>query len=172
MLSETDVITTHHYTSLDPILNIWINRNTYICGLHSVDVPRPARASALLTYPNPPAYLPSSSLSKADPGCSSESLPVFTSSEKAGPTPAPGWVTGGTAEGSSGLGSAQILASKGIRVWKSAKRGPEVQANDEKRWRSRRKWNLPGMLDWSSLLPDQLPKRPNFLNDQMPHSIC
>jgi hypothetical protein len=82
--------------------------------LHTVDVLIQLEPLLLLLDPNhAPSYLPSSSLSKADPGCSSESLPVFTSSEKAGPTPAPGWVTGGTAEGSSGLGSAQILASKG-----------------------------------------------------------
>jgi hypothetical protein len=82
--------------------------------LHTVDVLIQLEPLLLLLDPNhAPSYLPSSSLSKADPGCSSESLPVFTSSENAGPTPAPGWVTGGTAEGSSGLGSAQILASKG-----------------------------------------------------------
>jgi hypothetical protein len=33
------------------------------------------------------------------------------------------------------------------------------------------KWDLPGMFNRRSLLPDQLPKRPNFLNNQMPHSI-
>jgi len=81
-------------------------------GIRIFDLHTVGRTSAL----HPRAYLPSSSLSKADPGCSSESLPVFTSSEKAGPTPAPGWVTGGTAEGSSGLGSVQILTNKGIRV--------------------------------------------------------
>jgi hypothetical protein len=64
------------------------------------------------------------------------------------------------------------LHPKDIRMWKKARSEPGVQANDEKRWRSRKKWDPPGMFDRSSLLPDQLPKRPNFLNDQMPHSIC
>jgi len=57
----------------------------------------------------------------------------------------------------------------------NAKREPEVQVNEEEKEGqegSRKKWDLPGMLDRSGLLPDQLPKRPNFLNDQMPHSIC
>lgn len=80
-----------------------------------------------------PAYLPSNSLSNAEPGCSSESLPVLTSSEKAGPTPAPGCVTGGTAEGSSGLGSAQILAITKFVDGRAPQSGPEVQAEVEKR---------------------------------------
>jgi hypothetical protein len=87
--------------------------------------PHPARTSTLLARPTHAlAYLPSNSLSKAEPGCSSESLPVFTSSEKAGPTPAPGWATGGTAEGSSGLRSALGPSQNGL-------------GHDKQNWRKR-----------------------------------
>lgn len=109
----------HYYTLLVPNLSIKnINRNTYI-QIHTLALraewivhlshsPYPL-AHTFIILPWEYSYRPSSSLSKADPGCSSESLPVFTSSEKAGPTPAPGWVTGGTADGSSGLISAHEL---------------------------------------------------------------
>jgi hypothetical protein len=77
-----------HYYTLPTDSIYMINRNTYIdpnpsCSpKHLLPLPFPSFS--------PIAYLPSNSLSKADPGCSSESLPVVTSSENAGPTPAPG----------------------------------------------------------------------------------
>ena len=100
--------------------------------------PSPIHLYATLAWP--------SSLSSAEPGCSSTSAPVLTSSEYAGPIPAPG----AEAVGAGGRSCLNLVSYNC--------RGDNCSLVP--RWCR------------DVLLPDQVPETPDFVYNQCPHPVC